>query len=146
MKIYASTPRQLALPAVIAAVVLILLGIFTILPWPALLVIFLITLANLVLMRRRTWVHVGAAGVAWRTPRRYAWAASTGSVVRDQIRGFSVESQDVSSGSPASTGRVVRLALADGSFVVLPIWESARQPSEQFGRLTRELGKSYSRL
>jgi hypothetical protein len=138
VKIYASTPRQLVVPLAVVAVLLVLLGIFTVLPWLLLVALFLVAAGYFVLVMRRTWVHLGAGGVAWRTPRRFPWATPTGSAVRDQIRGFDVSSAEV--------GRVVRLSLADGSFVVLPIWESTSQPSEQFGRLTRDLGRSYSRL
>src|SRR5262249_48848049 len=128
VRIYATAARQLMLPLAALAVLFGLTAAFSVLPWPLLLIAFALVVGYSVLLVRRTWVHVSAAGVAWRVPRRVTWATPTGSVVRDQIRGYSVVPEDVQVGRRTSAGRVARLALADGSVVTLPIWESVRKP------------------
>ena len=131
MRIYATGARQLLLPLGLAFVLCGLIAIWV--PWPLALVAFLLITGYAVLVVRRTWVHVAPAGVAWRTPRRLAWATPTGSAVRSQIQGFSVVSE--------ADGRIARLSLVDGSTVTLPLRETVQKPQPRFGQLTRELAK-----
>ena len=136
MKVYAIGTRQLLTSIAILVVCFGLVAVFSVLRWFLLIALVLI-IGHLVLLVRRTWVHVAAAGIAWRAPRRLDWATPTGSAMRDQIRDFSVV--------PLADGRVVRLSMVDGSTVTLPLRESARKPEPQFGLLTRELRKVLPR-
>jgi hypothetical protein len=102
---------------------------------------FVVLAIRLMALPGKCWVKVTTEEIGWRTPAKPRRSATaSGSVPLTAVSGFEVIPQqlEIRKGRPLN-GEAVRLILADGETVTLPLWCSALRRTEPFELLLVQL-------
>lgn len=104
-------------------------------------VVFVVVAVRSLSVPNKCWVEVTPEGIGWRTPPKpRRLVTPSGSVPLRAISSFEVFPQQLERrhGRPLN-GEAVRLILADGNTITLPLWCPAKRRTKPFERLLAEL-------
>lgn len=102
---------------------------------------FVVVTIRLMSLPGKCWVKVATEEIAWRTPAKPRRSVTpSGSVPLTAVSGFQVIPLqfEMRKGRPLN-GEAVRLILADGDTITLPLWCSALRRTEPFELLLAQL-------